>query len=476
LTLFHPHSAFHPPKVIDNPTLLRIKLSTRIQHTYTRTSNLAHIKSTSPPTSPFSTSTMATLTPTQVEIIKSTVPVLAQHGNTITTQFYANMLAANPALKNIFNNTHQATGHQAAALAGALYAYAANIDNLGALSPALELICHKHVSLYIRPEHYGIVGTYLIQTMKTVLGEAATPEILDAWGAAYWQLANLMIQKEDAMYKTTSGWDEWKDFKIAKKEKESEDITSFYLEPVEAMTELPVFKPGQYISVNVFVEELDGGVWQARQYSLSDAPGKKYLRISVKKEPGIEIGNPKHLTHEGYISNILHEKKNEGDVIRVSHPFGDFFFDEAKEEKDTPVVLISAGVGLTCLLSILNALVENKSSRPISWIHGARNSNTRAFKKDIDALAANNKNVHAVYFSSSPKEGELLGRDYAIKGRINLDEVSKEVLFIDNVKTQYFTCGSTQFMLDVEKRLKEYGVPAERVKMEKFGTGGVPRV
>jgi nitric oxide dioxygenase len=403
------------------------------------------------------------------------VPVLAEHGETITRKFYADMLEAKPELRNIFNNTHQATGHQARALAGSLYAYAANIDDLGKLSPAVELICHKHASLHVKPEHYSTVGTHLLQTMRTVLGSAATPEIMDAWEAAYWQLANIMIGKEEEMYKEAEGWTDWKNFKIVRKEKEAENIMSFYLEPVDVGMKLPIFKPGQYISVNIFVDELHGGVWQARQYSLSDAPGKSYLRISVKREPEIEIGEPKYMTHPGYLSNILHEKKAVGDVVKVSHPWGDFFLDEQEIDANTPIVLISAGVGLTCLMSILKATLES-SARPVSWIQGARNSEMRAFKKDIDQLATNHNSLHTVYFLSEPKEAEVEGLDYDFKGRVELDRVGKEALFCDNEKTLYFTCGPTQFMLDVETKLKTYGVPSERVKMELFGTGGVPRV
>jgi nitric oxide dioxygenase len=419
---------------------------------------------------------MSTLTPTQVQIIKATVPVLAEHGNTIATEFYADMIHANPQLKNVFNNTHQATGHQPRALAAALYAYAANIDDLGVLSPTIELICHKHVSLFIRPEQYAIVGTHLIKTIKTVLGEAATPGILDAWSAAYWQLANLMIGKEDSLYRSTHGWDDWKDFTISQKVQESEEITSFYLTPADTSLRLPTYKPGQYISVNVFVNELDGGVWQARQYSLSDAPGKSYLRISVKKEPGIIFDEPKHLAHEGYISKILHERRGVGDVIKVSHPFGDFYLEDGEDKKAAPVVLISAGVGLTCLTSMLETLVEARSTRPVTWVHGARNSNTRAFKKDIDALVANHENIHAVYFSSHPKVDEVKGRDYDIEGRVDLDEIDQELLFVDNNTTQYYICGPTQFMLDIEAKLKEFRVPDERIKMELFSTGGIPTV
>lgn len=422
----------------------------------------------------------APLTPEQAAIIKSTVPVLAQYGEVITTRFYADMLAANPALKNIFNNTHQATGHQPRALAGSLYAYAANISDLGKLSPAVELICHKHASLNIKAEHYSIVGEFLLKTMANVLGDAATAEILDAWGAAYWQLANIMIQKEAGLYAETSYWSEWQEFRIARKEKESEEITSFYFEPLDeklkSKLQSRIFKPGQYVSVNLFVDELDGGVWQARQYSLSDAPGKPYLRISVKREAGIEVGEPKHVTHPGYLSNILHDKKNVGDVVQLSHPFGDFFYEEKDGEEDAPVVFISAGVGLTCLTSILNTLAEKNTSRPITWIQGSRNSKVRAFKTHVDELAARNKNIYKLYFSSAPQEGEVQGQDYDVKGRIDLDKVGKEHLFTDDKRTQYFTCGPTQFMLDVEAKLKSFGVDSSRVNMELFGTGGVPRV
>ncbi|KAF2744616.1 globin-like protein [Sporormia fimetaria CBS 119925] len=416
------------------------------------------------------------LTPSQVAVIKATVPVLAEHGFTITKKFYADMLAANPSLKNYFNNTHQATGHQPQALAHALHAYASNIDALGNLSEAVELICHKHASLYIKADQYAVVGKHLLETMKTVLGDACTDEILDAWGAAYWQLADLMIAREKHLYDSAAQWDDWRDFKIVRKEKEAEEITSFYLEPVEEGFKLPVFKPGQYVSVNIFVDELFDGVWQARQYSLSDAPGKKYLRISVKKEPGVEIGDPKSMTHPGYLSNILHEKKEVGDVVKVSHPFGDFFFEDKDELKYAPVVLIAAGVGLTCLTSVLNALVEGGTNRPITWIHVARNSKTRAFKKHTDELAANNKNIHTAYFSSHPLDTDEQGQDYDFEGRLDLDKMKKEDLFLDNDKTVYFVCGPPEFMVATAKKLQSYGVAAERTKMELFGTGGVPKV
>ena len=220
------------------------------------------------------------LTPEQAKIIKATVPILAEHGMTITSRFYANMLRENKELNNVFNTSNQHNGHQPKSLAMALYAYASNIDDLGVLSPAVELICHKHASLYIRPEHYNIVGTYLLAAMKEILGDSLTQDIHDAWAAAYWQLANIMIAREADLYKSADGWADWREFKIDRKEKESDEITSFYLVPVDGKP-LPKFKPGQYISVQTEVPDLSH--LQARQYSLSEAPRSDYYRISVKR-------------------------------------------------------------------------------------------------------------------------------------------------------------------------------------------------
>lgn len=132
------------------------------------------------------------LTPTQIQTVKATVPVLQKHGEAITRLFYATMLAENPELKPIFNHANQFNNHQPAALAGALYAYAMYIDDLGVLSPAVEKICQKHASLYIQPEQYDVVGKYLLQAMGEVLGDALTPAILEAWRVAYSQLAEIV--------------------------------------------------------------------------------------------------------------------------------------------------------------------------------------------------------------------------------------------------------------------------------------------
>ncbi|KAF2812349.1 flavohemo protein [Mytilinidion resinicola] len=402
------------------------------------------------------------LTPSQTAIIKSTAPLLATHGTTITTHFYTTLLAAHPPLRSIFSATHQATGAQPRALAGALLAYATHIDDLGALSPTLALICAKHASLGITPAQYGVVGTGLLAALEDVLTPAVfTAEVKDAWAAAYWQLADIMIAAEAELY-AQAAWQGWREFRVARKEVESAEITSFYLEPVDG-GKLPRYKPGQYVSVQVPVPQLGEGVLQARQYSLSDAPGKGYFRISVKREsglvsaaagPGVEKGQP------GWVSNILHAEKAVGDVVGVAHPYGDFYLEV---EGEGPVVLISGGVGLTSLMAMLNALVERKSGRKVAWIHAARNASVRGFRGHVEEVEKTADNVHAVLF-------DTLG------GRMDLGALDREKdLFLGDERAEYFICGPEGFMVDVETKLKAYGVDAGRIKMELFGTGGVPR-
>ncbi|KAJ5301540.1 hypothetical protein PENANT_c002G09032 [Penicillium antarcticum] len=415
---------------------------------------------------------IAPMTADQIALIKATVPVLVEHGNTITTVFYRNMLEAHPELNTVFNTSNQVNGHQPRALAGALYAYASHIDDLSALSAAVELICNKHASLYIKPEDYNIVGKYLLEAMGEVLGAALTPEIHDAWGAAYWQLADIMIGREKQLYEQSEGWTDWRDFKIVDKVKESDEITSFYLAPVDGKP-LPAFQPGQYISVQTYVPALKYS--QARQYSLSDKPRSEYYRISVKKETFVNSADPAAVTQPGHISNVLHDTLNKGDTLQVSHPYGDFFLSATETDTAHPVVLISAGVGLTPLTSILNTLTSNcPSNRKLHFVHGARKSGARAFSEHIASLMKEYPNLNATFFTSHPSAEDKEGVDYHHAGRVNLQKIDKKDLFLDDAKAQYFICGPEKFMTDMESHLKGQGVSTDRIKMELFGTGGVP--
>ena len=146
-----------------------------------------------------------------ITIVKSTAPILEEHGETLTRHFYQRMFQHNPEVLPFFNPANQTAGKQQRALASAITAYAANVDNLEVLGGAVELIAQKHASLMIKPEHYPIVGTCLLRAIREVLGEEiATDAVIEAWGEAYWQLANILIGAEAAEYERLAaapgGW------------------------------------------------------------------------------------------------------------------------------------------------------------------------------------------------------------------------------------------------------------------------------
>ena len=423
---------------------------------------------------------MATLTESQIAIVKATAPVLKEHGTTITTVFYNNMLGENPVLNNMFSTTSKTSGRQPRALANAVLAYATHIDDLAALSHAVSRIAHKHVSLQVTPEQYDIVGRYLIQAIGQVLGEAATAEIVDAWKAAYGVLAKVFIDVEGGMYKnneTVDHWTGWRKFRITRKQAESSSVTSFYLAPSDGALPLPKFLPGQYVSLQLPVPSL--GYHQSRQYSLSEALSEDggYYRISVKREDGQETNIP------GIISNMLHDDLKEGDEVELSHPQGEFFVDPTDKTKEgVPMVLLSAGVGATPLMAILGSCTAASSTgaqvkRPISWIQEALSNEAKPFGKDVKKIVQGNDNVSANIFLRAPGPNDKAGVDYQFEGemRLNLEKLDKDKdLFLGDQRTEYYLCGPEPWMVEIRRELKAKGVDTKRrVFLELFATGDV---
>ncbi len=397
---------------------------------------------------------MTALTPDQMARVKATAPVFAEHGSKITKHFYARMLSAHPELKNLFNQTHQKSGSQPETLARAVYAYAANIDNLGALGEAVTHIAHKHVSLNIRPEHYPIVGEHLLGAVVDVLGDAVDEATLAAWELAYQQLAQILIGVEQKLY-DGAGWSGLRPFKVIRKHVESEEITSFYLAPADGSS-AGRFEPGQYVSVTRFVEQL--GVDQPRQYSLSDAPNDRWLRISVKREVGRDGAEP------GHVSNLLHDGVEVGTVVRVSAPTGEFKLDRAKT---TPVVLVSGGVGITPMVSMLATLAAEGCKREVAFVHACRNSGVHAFDNWLKGIVAEHPRVKRAVFYEYASSADRKGVDYDFEGRLDF-RLIEELLLPD---ADYYLCGPAPFMLAQRNVLVTLGVEPGRIHTEIFGSG-----
>lgn len=391
------------------------------------------------------------LTAAQKAIVTATVPLLESGGEALTTHFYKIMLAEYPQVRPLFNQAHQASGDQPRALANGVLMYAKNIDRLEALGELAGQIVNKHVSLQVLPEHYPIVGTCLLRAIREVLGtEIATDEVIEAWGAAYGQLADILIGAEAAAYDAKAsapgGWRGKRAFAVVRKDVESDEITSLHLLPVDDQP-VPDFEPGQYIGLSLFVD----GRELRRNYSLSAAPNGRSFRISVKREPG------------GVASNFLHDQVKVGDILDLFPPSGHFTL--AAGER--PVVLISGGVGITPTLAMLDAAL--KAKRPVHFIHCARSHRVHAFRAVIDELAARHPQLQRFYcYDETPIAKEHA--PHAI-GRLDAETLAKwmpaangDVRDVD----AYFL-GPKPFMRHVKGLLRTLGVPDGQVRFEFFG-------
>ncbi|ERK09398.1 Flavohemoprotein [Serratia fonticola AU-AP2C] len=385
-----------------------------------------------------------------IATVKSTIPLLAETGPKLTAHFYDRMFAHNPELKDIFNMSNQRNGDQRQALFDAICAYASNLENLAALLPAVERITQKHASFNIQPDQYQIVGHHLLATLDEMLSPGQ--EVLDAWGKAYGVLANVFIQREGQIYQETEksdgGWRDLRAFRIVKKQPQSEVISSFVLAPVDG-GRVADYQPGQYLAIYINDDSLQHQ--EIRQYSLTTAPNGEYYRIAVKRE------------ERGAVSNFLHQQAKEGDIIHLAAPHGDFFL---QVEPTTPVALISAGVGQTPMLGMLNTLHNNQHSANIHWLHAAENGAVHAFADEVADIAGRMPNLSRHVWYREPNADDVQGRDYHSQGLMDLSALRSE---LSDPQMHYYFCGPVPFMQHVGKQLLEMGVEAERIHYECFG-------
>ncbi|WP_201534862.1 globin domain-containing protein [Psychrobacter immobilis] len=388
--------------------------------------------------------------PKTLEIVKATVPVLEEHGKAITTVFYKNMFEAHPELLDIFNETNQKLGRQQTALAMTVLAAAKHLDKLATLLPQVTQISHKHRALQILPEHYPIVGEYLIGAIKEVLGEAATDDIITAWTEAYDEIASVFIQIEDRMYEKAM-WQQFAPFIITEKEAAAKDIAAFTVVPVNDSAEqdqdIDLSKlnltAGQYITVKT--DPKDSDHIALRHYSLYSASSEKGIQFAVRRDNRNE--------HHGLVSNYLHDHLEVGDTVLLSAPAGDFALNQdLVQQNEIPLVLMSAGVGVTPLLSMLEAQVSANPKRPIIWVYACQNKAHHAFTAEVERLLAMAEIVetHIFYFES----GQLLDEAWLTKLPKPAD---------------IYVCGSMPFMESMIDGLTvlEHGV--DSVHYEPFG-------
>lgn len=378
------------------------------------------------------------------KIVKSTIPVLNEKMTEITRCFYKMMLGENKELLNIFNKRNQETGMQPTALANTVLAAAKNIDNLGVLVPFVKQIGYKHKALQVKKNHYPIVGKYLIKAIDEILHPGK--EVLDAWTQTYQVIADIFIKVEQEMYDKEL-WHDWVLFKVTKKEKMNEigDIFQFTVENSQVFPDSSKLNAGEYITVRVKPEGEEH--YALRHYSICDILnlGKGEIKFAVKIADNGQ--------HKGLVSHFLIDKVKVGDSLELSAPSGgDFTLDEALITKNDPLVLLSAGSGVTPLISMLQKQIKLNKNRPIIWIQSNKTKKDQPFKE-----------VAEKYLKENPAN-----KNIQVFTREGGKRIDKDFLSLNVPKnSDIYVCGSAQFMSAIIAEFGKIGVT--NIHYETFG-------
>jgi nitric oxide dioxygenase len=396
-----------------------------------------------------STSSPSLLSSTSRSVVQATAAVVAEHAEQITTRFYARMFEEHPELLRVFNQGNQATGEQSRALAASVVAYAVQLIDPDAPSfdRVMHRIAYKHISLGIRPEQYTIVGHHLLAAVGEVLGDAVTPEIAAAWDEVYWLFATQLVAQEARLYQQ-AGVDPARPvrpYRVVRRIEETDDVVSLVLEPTDGGG-LPEIGPGQYVSVFV---DLPDGRRQPRQYTVSSTAVATRLQITVLRVRGVN-GAP-----DGMVSSFLHDHVAVGDVLDVSAPAGDFVV----QASDGPLLLASAGAGITTVLPIVEHIARTQPQRKVIVAHADRAAEDHALRETVQHVGRqiDDFSAYTWYESVDPADHR------SAQGYMDLSQVPLD----DDV--QVFTCGPLPFMRHVRTSLLARGVPASSIRYEVFG-------
>jgi ferredoxin-NADP reductase/MOSC domain-containing protein YiiM len=274
-----------------------------------------------------------------------------------------------------------------------------------------------------------------------------------------WQSSFQALLKQDASTHPLAGnpglvvedqapaWPGFKQLRVTQIHKESESVTSFVLAPIDGQP-LPIFLAGQFVVLRLNVDP--GKPPVMRSYSLSDVPGADYYRISVKAES------------HGIASFYLDNRTRSGDVLDVSAPRGRFTLASG----ENPVVLMSAGVGATPVMSMLHALAAEKSQRQIWWIHGARNGVEHSFAEESRELLGQLPDARRCVVYSKPVASDLPQTNFDATGHIDVALLEKIGVALTS---DFYLCGPPSFLQNMRDGLRDWGVPFGNVHSEIFG-------
>ena len=382
-------------------------------------------------------------------VIAATAALVAEHAEQITARFYPQMFAERPDLLRVFNLANQATGEQSRALAASVVAYAVQLVDPSAPSFAhvMTRIAHKHVSLGIRPEQYTIVGHHLLAAVGEVLGAAVTPAVADAWAEVYWLFATQLIAEEARLYARAGVNPDTptRPYRLVRRIEETDDVVSLVLEPADGAP-VPQIEPGQYVSLFV---DLPGGDRQPRQYTVSSTAVGTRLQVTVRKVRGA------HGAPDGRVSSYLHDQVAVEDLVDVSAPAGDLVVPSS----DSPLLLATAGAGITTVLPVVEHIARTQPQRPVIVAHADRTAKDHALRETVLHAGRQIDDFTSYTWYESVDRGDHRSRT----GLMDLTDVPLP----EGVHA--FTCGPLPFMRQVRAALLTRNVPADHIRYEVFG-------
>jgi ferredoxin-NADP reductase/MOSC domain-containing protein YiiM len=281
------------------------------------------------------------------------------------------------------------------------------------------------------------------------------PAVPPDWVRVFEEMLASAGERRQSRQTQKRAWKGFRHFTVDRKVPESQTITSFYLVPEDGQP-LPVYMPGQFLTFRLAIPGRPKPV--IRTYSLSECPcHAEYYRITIKKEPSAQDSD----NVSG--SNYFHDVVEPGTRLQVAAPRGDFFLDPQME---SPIVLLSGGVGLTPMISMLNAVVDSGKKRPTWFIHGTRNGVHHAMCKHMRQVAAENEDITVHIRYSQPRPEDIEGREYDSIGHVDLGLLKA---LLPGKDMDFFLCGPPPFMNGLLKSLWEWGVPETRIRFELFG-------
>lgn len=389
------------------------------------------------------------LSQTSEAVVRATAAVVAEHAEQITARFYPRMFAERPDLLRVFNQGNQASGEQSRALAASVVAYAVHLVDPEAPSfdHVMTRIANKHVSLGVRPEQYTTVGHHLLAAVAEVLGESVTPEVAEAWAEVYWLFATQLVAEESRLYQQ-AGIDPahpLRIYRVVRRIEEAAGVVSLVLTPANGGA-LPEIAPGQYVSVFV---DLPDGRRQPRQYTVSSTASETRLQITVSRLTGVD-GKP-----DGQVSSYLHDVVRPGDLLDVSNPAGDFIV----ESSNRPLLLVSAGAGITTVLPIVEHLARTQPQRRVIVAHADRTQHDHALRQTVLHAGRQLDDFESYVWYETVDVDDHQSR----QGLMDLSDVPLPA------DIQVFTCGPLPFMRHVRAGLLARGVPACEIRYEVFG-------